>query len=142
VENNGRGVVYDQVVSAVLDRNADNVAMIGYSWGGGAQYDLASALQSNSAIAAAGYRLQYTAYIDAVQHYWLFSETRKPDGTSYHDNFYQRRDLFFKGNSVSGANNVNVTETSWGRKLAHVSIDDDPTVQATIITNLTSRVVA
>jgi hypothetical protein len=142
VESNGRGAAYDEVVSAVLNRNADNVAIIGYSWGGGATYELAGGLQSNSAIAAAGYRLQYSAYIDAVQHRGLFSETRKPAGTSYHDNFYQRRDLFFKGNSVSGANNVNVTNTSWGRRLAHIGIDDDPTVQATIIANLTSRVVA
>ncbi len=141
VSSNGRGAAYDEVSSAVLQRNVDNIAIVGYSWGGGATYELAAGLASNTALAAAGYRLQYTAYIDAIRHYSLSSETRFPTLSKYHDNFYQRKDWLLKGNAVSGANNVNATATSWGSTLVHTTLDDSLVLRSLLIGGLTARVV-
>jgi hypothetical protein len=141
VQSTGRGAAYDEVASAVLNRNVDNIAIMGYSWGGGATYELAAGLKANSALAAAGYQLQFTAYIDAIRHYSLTAETRLPPGAKYLQNYYQRRDFLLKGNAASGANNVNVTSTAWGASLSHTTIDDSPTLHADLINALTTRVV-
>ena len=141
INSNGSGAAYDEVVGAVLNRNVDNVAIYGYSWGGGATYELSYGLSRNTALAPAGYQLVYTAYVDAIRHYSLSAETRKPVGTQYHDNFDQRKDWLLKGNAVSGANNVNVTLTSWGKKLVHTTIDDNATLQDILISNLKSMVI-
>jgi hypothetical protein len=142
VATNGLGAAYDEVVSAVLNRNVDSVAIYGYSWGGGATYDLSVALNKNAALAPAGYRLAYTAYVDAIRHYSLGAETRKPIGTLVHDNFYQRKDWLLRGTSISGSNNVNVTQTTWGRSLTHTTIDDNATLQSLLINSLITRIVA
>ena len=142
VQKDGKGAVYNDIVDGVLKRNVNNVAIVGYSWGGGATYDLSNALKKTTTLAPAGYRLVYTAYIDGIRHSSLSSETRKPVGTLYHDNIFQRKDLFPRGNTVLGAVNLNVTKTSWGANLRHVTIDDDPTVQQILTTNLKARVIA
>lgn len=144
----GLGVVYNEIVSAVHDRNAAHVAIYGHSWGAGATYELSRALQANRDLRRDGYRLDYTGYIDAIHHGNIEhitakdvkSERRKPAGTHYHDNYYQRLDPFLRGNSVLFAHNVNVNKTSWGRTLVHITIDNDPTVQSIMLGHLTSRV--
>lgn len=142
VLKDGKGAVYNDIVNAVLKRNVNNVAVIGYSWGAGATYDLSNALKKTTTLAPAGYRLTYTAAIDGIKHSSVSSETRKPVGTAYHDNIFQRKDLLPRGNTVSGAQNVAVTKTTWGKNLRHVTIDDDPTVQQIVINNLRARVIA
>lgn len=145
VGDNGLGAAYDEVVSAVLKRNADDVAIYGYSWGGGATYNLTVALNANAALAPAGYRLAYTAYVDAFRRssfLGLSAETRKPVATAFHDNFYQRKDWLLKGSSVFGAYNINVTNTTWGKNLSHTSIDDNATLQSLLVNNLMTRVIA
>jgi hypothetical protein len=141
VQSNGQGAAYNEVSNAVLRRNVDYVAMFGYSWGGGATYDLSAGLNNTTALKGQ-YTLKYTAYVDGIRHNSLSSETRLPVGTKYHDNFYQRKDWLLKGNSVVGANNVNVTLTSWGKSLVHTTIDDNATLQNALLTNLTTRVIA
>lgn len=141
VQSTGKGAAFDEVVSAVLNRNVDNVAIYGYSWGGGATYELSAGLNANKSLAPAGYKLQYTAYIDAIRHNSISAETRKPVGTAYHDNFFQRKDFLLKGNTVSKANNINVTKTTWGKNLAHTSIDDNLTLQGMLLKNLTDRLI-
>jgi hypothetical protein len=137
----GKGNAYADTVSAVLNRNVNNVAVIGYSWGGGATYNLSNALKKTPSLATAGYKLVYTAYIDGIRQGSISAETRKPVGTLNHDNIYQRKDSFPHGNTVKGANlNLNVTTTTWGKLLRHVTIDDHPTVQQIIIDNLTAHV--
>jgi hypothetical protein len=140
VNSNGTGAAYNDVVTAVTKRNVDYLAIIGFSWGGGAEYQLAAGLKANTALQGQ-YTLSYTAYIDGITHYSISSERRLPPGTLYHDNIYQRKDWLLKGNSVTGANNLNVTLTTWGKNLVHTSMDDDPTVQGIIITNLTAKVI-
>lgn len=142
VQSTGRGAVYDEIVSAVTKRNVDYVGIFGYSWGGGATRDLANALKGTTSLAAAGYRLQYTAYVDGIRHNSISAETRLPPGTAYHDNFYQRKDTLLKGNSVAGATNINVTQTTWGRQLVHTTIDDNATLQQALIGKLMSRMIA
>ena len=143
IQSNGQGAAYQEVVSAVLQRDVDNVAIYGYSWGSGATYDLSNGLSKNSALAPAGYVLQYTAYIDGIRHYSLSAETRKPIGTKYHDNYFQRKDWLLRGNNVSGANNVNVTtQRSWGKSLVHTTIDDRAELQAELLGKLKTRVIA
>lgn len=140
VDTIGQGAAYNEVVSAVNARNVDYVAIYGFSYGGGATYELANGLQANALIQG-DYTIPYTAYIDAITHGGISSERRLPPGTQYHDNLYQRRDWFIRGNSVTGANNINVTNTTWGSGLVHTTIDDNATVQSTIIANLTAKVV-
>jgi len=141
IQSNGQGAAYNEVKSAVLERNANYVAIYGYSWGGGATYELSAGLKNTPALAGK-YQLQYTAYVDGIRHYSLSSETRLPAGTQYHDNFYQRKDWLLRGNSVIGANNVNVTLTSWGKNLVHTTIDDNATLQNLLVTNLMTKVIA
>ena len=141
IQSTGRGAAYDEVVSAVLNRNVDNVAIFGYSWGGGATYELANGLKANTALAPAGYKLQYTAYVDGIRHNTISAETRLPPGTLYHDNYFQRKDLLPRGNTVSGAQNLNVTTTSWGKNLGHTTIDDSPTLQGLLVGSLMAHVI-
>ena len=46
-----------------------------------------------------------------------------------------------KGNTVSGANNINVTNTTWGKNLVHTSIDDNLTLHGMLLKNLTDRMI-
>src|SRR5262245_3170450 len=108
VQSNGQGAAYNAVKSAVLSRNVDYVAIFGYSWGGGATYELSVGLKNTPELVGK-YQLKYTAYVDGIRHGSISSETRLPAATAYHDNFYQRKDWLLRGNSVAGANNVNVT---------------------------------
>ncbi len=142
VLKDGKGKAYADVVDGVLNRNVNNVAMLGYSWGAGAAYNLSNALKKTTPLAAAGYRLTYSASIDGIRHRAISAETRKPVGSAHHDNIYQRKDIVPRGNNVSGAKNLNVTKTTWGKNLRHVTIDDDPTVQQMLIDSLTARVIA
>jgi hypothetical protein len=140
VSSTGRGAVYDEVTSAILKRNADNVAIFGYSWGGGATYDLTKALAANTKLKPAGYKLVFTAYVDGIRHSAISAETRLPVGTAYHDNFFQRSDFLLEGNSVAKGHNTNVTNTSWGKSLSHTTIDDSPTLQSLLLGHLITRV--
>lgn len=141
VASNGTGAAYTEVVSAVTQRDVDYVAIYGYSWGGGATYELANGLKNNAALTGQ-FTLSYTAYIDAITHGWISAERRLPPGTQYNDNVFQRRDWLLKGNTVSGSNtNLNVTTTSWGSTLNHTGVDDHANVRAMIVTNLTGRVI-
>ena len=126
----------------MVSRNVNYVAILGYSWGAGATYELAAGLSADPQLIGQ-YELKYTAYVDGIRHDSFFTaERRKPVATQYHDNIYQRRDWLLKGDSVTGANNLNVTSTSWGKSLVHTTIDDNSTVQLTLVTNLTTRLVA
>jgi hypothetical protein len=155
----GRGAAYDEVVSAITNRQVTDVAIFGYSWGAGATYNLAKGLKANTMLASiAPNYLKYTAYIDGINRSSFFSigaERRLPPGTQYHDNYYQRRDWPLKGDSVISTtadpipagitvNNVNVntnsTTKSWGSGLVHTTIDDRFELQVLIVGSLKSKV--
>lgn len=142
VSSSGQGAARNEVATGVVSRNVNYVAILGYSWGAGATYELAAGLSADPQLIGQ-YELKYTAYVDGIRHDSFFTaERRKPVATQYHDNIYQRRDWLLKGDSVTGANNLNVTTTSWGKSLVHTTIDDHSTVQQLLVSNLTTRVVA
>jgi hypothetical protein len=141
VAANGQGAAFNEVKNAVLKRNVANVGIVGYSWGGGATYQLAAGLNADTALKS-HYRLSYTAYIDGIRQGSISAEIRLPTGTLYHDNLYQRKDFLVKGNSVTGAANVNVTSTTWGSSLVHTTIDDNAMVQSILVSNLKLKMVS
>ena len=129
VGSDGSGSVYNEVVRAIQSRGISVVAIFGYSHGGGSTHDLAQRLDSNRG-SLGTFTFPYTAYIDGIRNSSdidITSETRLPPGTLYHVNYYQRNDLFIRGNSVSGANvDVNVSDTG----VVHTEIDDLETVRS------------
>jgi hypothetical protein len=81
----GTGDAYDEVVNAVENRHVEFVGIVGFSWGGGAIYNLADGLAQSGT----GVELRYTAYLDAITRGLFFAETRRPPGSVYHANHFQ-----------------------------------------------------
>jgi len=88
VGNNGAGAVYDEVVSAIQNRNVTRVAIYGYSHGGGSTHDLAERLDDNRGTIGT-FTISLTAYIDAVAQPFAYQENRRPPGSAYHINYFQ-----------------------------------------------------
>jgi hypothetical protein len=90
---NGSGVPYNEIVNARDDRAANNVAIFGYSRGGGAVRDLAAHLNdqqfTNPPIMPA-----FTSYIDGVESLTAFAENDRPVCT-FHLNLYQPDEGFW-----------------------------------------------
>lgn len=142
----GKGAAYDEAVRAITSRKVTDLAIFGYSWGGGATYELAKGLSTSSV--AGKYVLKYTAYIDGITHGTISSERRLPPGTQYHDNYFQRKDWLLKGNTITSVipvgvtvRNVNVTtNTIWGQSLVHTTLDDNAILQGLIVDSLKPKV--
>ena len=143
VNSSGLGAAYDEVIRAVSRRRIGIVSIYGYSHGGGSTHDLADRLNTDRA-SIGTFTMPYTAYVDAIRNSSdidIRSETRLPPSTAYHVNYYQRNDLFIRGDSVSGADvDVNVTSTPWGSGLDHGAIDDHPNVRDGVLQPLLARV--
>ncbi|MBX3023435.1 hypothetical protein KF840_00855 [bacterium] len=143
VGSSGAGPVYDEVVRAVSQRGVGVVAIFGYSHGGGSTRDLANRLNANRA-GIGTFTLAYTAYIDGIRNSSdidITSETRLPPTTAYHVNYYQRNDLFLRGNSVPGADvDINAGAQPWGGGLVHTSVDDAPEVRGGVLDGLLAHV--
>lgn len=107
VDEYGGGAVYNEVVSAIKNRGVTQVAIFGYSHGGGSTHDLAEKLDIHSAGIGA-FSVPFTAYIDAVENDYclvidrsfLGPELRRPPGSAYHVNFYQEGLLDFHGGPI------------------------------------------
>jgi hypothetical protein len=138
-----------EIVSAADDRHIQQVAILGYSQGGGAVYELANLLQLFAAPRGPRpgfpYSLDFTAYIDAVKHDDKnagVSEDRRPPQSGYHVNYFQypssffvrRRPLSFFGvPSPPPSFNTNVLTTTWGSRLDHYTIDNAVQVTTRIV---------
>jgi hypothetical protein len=119
----GLGPVRDEILNAVNRRGVTNLAVFGYSYGGGATYRLAERLaQDRDAGVIGSYTLAFTAYIDGVREYPtpLASETRRPQRSLYHLNYYETNTWYLRGAFVDGATNVDVTAPG----MTHWTIDD------------------
>jgi len=129
----GTGGAYDEVVNAVNNRRVSYVSIFGFSWGGGATYNLADRLGIARAegLIQNPFTIPYTAYIDAVQHDVLAfgaAEVRRPPASQFHVNYYQNNmENLIRGAPVALSDfELNVTtETIWGAMLVHITIDDD-----------------
>jgi hypothetical protein len=143
VNSSGAGAAYNEVVNAVLRRGIGIVSIFGYSHGGGSTHDLADRLDANRA-SIGTFAMPYTAYVDGIKNSSdidVRSEDRLPPSTAYHVNYYQRNDLFLRGNSVGGADvDVNVGSTPWGGGLVHGSVDDHANVRNGVLQPLLLRV--
>ncbi len=93
--NNGGGPAFEEVRSAVQERDVTQVAIFGYSYGGGATYNLSNRLIGDGIVGA----ISYTAYCDAVTppEPSIAQENRRPVGSSFHVNYYQENGLFELG---------------------------------------------
>jgi len=133
--NVGAGEAFNEVESAVQRRGVAEIAVFGYSHGGGATRDLADGI--NSRLLGPGVIMPFTGYIDAVENtHWSTRacETRRPPGSLYHANFYQTVGsgdaLGLVGCPVPTANyEIWVTPRPWGAGLLHYTIDDSVNVR-------------
>lgn len=154
VDYGGAGTTYNEVVNAIKYRNVNQVAIYGYSHGGGSTYLLANLLNNNRGIIGT-FTIPFTAYVDAVEDEFFGDanqEHRRPPTSGFHVNYYQEGvtwppwDANFDGgldggpiNNPPGADfeldvdSPTPTET-------HMTVDDDATVLNGVETRLTPRV--
>ena len=144
VDAAGAGAAYDEIVSAVQERGVTEVALFGFSHGGGSVHDLLAKLEADG---ITGFTVPFTGYIDGISNasdLTTAAETRLPPGTEYHVNFYQRNiftPLWIWGTSVEGSDvDVNVNNTTWGAGVLHISITEPEEVQLGILQPLVERV--
>jgi hypothetical protein len=135
----GASVPYTEVQSAVQNRNVSNIAIFGYSYGGGATYNLAGALNTT---------LAFTAYIDAVIDPFPGipcivdgAQTNWPSGSSYHVNYYQSPHTLAEGCLGGEACTPPASyEFNLGSLVNHYTIDDNGGVQIGIEQKLQQHV--
>ena len=153
VAGDGSGPIYEEVVNAIQSRSVRELAIFGYSRGGGSTYDLCNRLYVNRDNIG-DFSINFTSYVDAIenpiwQNYSLNSspERRKPPATRFHANQYQTKDwqlLELEGRAVDGSepppNGLDVTTQAWGSDATHFNIDDLYEVRKFIYDNLTERV--
>lgn len=150
VSADGSGVVFDEIVNAVQHRGVDEVAIFGYSHGGGSTYDLADLLDLNRPTIGF-FDIQFTSYVDAVSNdsdIDVAQELRRPPSSAYHLNHYQHgvffEDLGLDGGPVPDSNppptGLDVETTPWGADATHFEVDDFVQVRDLIEVSLIPRV--
>ncbi len=148
VTANGSGATLNEVVTAVRDRGVDQVAIFGYSHGGGSTHDLAERLDNDRA-GIGEFEIVATSYVDGVGNssdFDISQEVRRPPSTDYHANQYQVgsfADFGLDGGPVPGSDppptGRNV-ETILGTGVTHFTVDDEPIVRTFVESNLATRV--
>ena len=147
---NGEGTTYNEVVGAILYREVSQVAIFGYSHGGGSTFHLADRLNNNRGVIGT-FTIPFTAYIDAVEDNYggdMDQEQRRPPSSLFHVNYYQEghlgEDYGFDGGpiipSMTPTNGVEVNVDQPTPTETHFTIDDDATVLNGVETRLTPRV--
>ncbi|MCA9243009.1 MAG: hypothetical protein KDA32_03570 [Phycisphaerales bacterium] len=142
VSPNGSGAVYDAIVDAIQHRQVSEVAIYGYSHGGGSTYDLAERLDVNRA-GIGMFEIRFTSYADSVENdsdIDVQQELRRPLSVLYHLNHYQHgtllEDFFLDGGPVPNSNppptGLDVETTPWGANSTHFTVDDYVQVRSAI----------
>lgn len=126
----GTSPPYDEVASATEDRGVTDIAIFGYSQGGGATQVLADWMASD------GFDVGVTAYVDAIDHDGAFAENERPD-SDYHLNIYETIDWLLPGGPTNNLRatdrEIDVTNAAgWEHTLDHLHIDDDAQVQSEV----------
>ncbi len=148
----GSGNTFDEIKNAVNNRGVTEVAIIGFSHGGGSVYNLCSYLDadltSDASEITEAYSLVFTSYIDAVQNNFPFNpltENRRPINSLFHLNQYQPNWFTVYGITIlgggeiaegDGVNTLNLRHDN----LTHTTIDNDEDVQAVLTDNFHSYV--
>lgn len=148
VNASGAGPVFNKVVDAIENRMVDEVAIFGYSHGGGSTYDLAEKLDIERA-GIGVFEIIVSSYVDSVGNnsdFDISQELRRPPSTGYHANHYQNgsfADFLLDGGPVPNSNpppmGLNVETTPWGAGSDHFAVDDFFEVRNYIETNFVSR---
>ena len=92
VDPDGSGSVYDEVVNAIQNRSVRELAIFGYSHGGGSTYDICELLYIRRR-SIGTFSVNFTAYVDGIENDGTLDtdpEVRIPLASSYHVNHYQR----------------------------------------------------
>lgn len=134
------GDAFVRVHESVFSLRTPNVAVLGYSWGGGATYDFCE-YWSNM-----GYdKIAFSSYVDAVMSDSPYPEGRRPDSI-YHLNQFQTPDLLdlLYGVPIPNSHPLpsgrNVEYFSWGLLTTHTAIDDLSQVADLIDSALNSQI--
>ena len=134
VSADGSGIAFDEVVNAIQNRGVDEVAIFGYSHGGGSTYDLADLLDISRPMIGV-FDINFTSYVDAVSNNSdldTAQELRRPPSSAYHLNHYQNgvffQDFGLDGGPVPDSNppptGLDVETTAWGADATHFEVDD------------------
>ncbi|MEX2168097.1 MAG: Ig-like domain-containing protein, partial [Pirellulales bacterium] len=145
----GEGIVYDVVASAINNRMAPNVVIMGYSQGGGSTYNLSYLLDQRRTQGHLGaYSLVFTVYVDAVSDQGANAERRRPVASQWHVNLFQdgvwAEDRGLDGDNVPGADEEDNVEVAPGLHIpgiTHYTIDHDLDVMEWIRTRYRLRAV-
>jgi hypothetical protein len=153
VDAAGAGAAYNEIVSAIQNRSVTEVAIFGYSHGGGSTHDLSNRLHGNRGQIGT-FTIVFTSYVDAVRNgsnQDIRQETRRPPGSQYHINHYQHgvlnplsqfRDAGLDGGPTDapGADfELDVETTGWGANATHYTVDDFEQVKSQIIGDLNDK---
>lgn len=149
VAADGAGPVYTAIVNAIQHRSVGELAIFGYSHGGGSTFDLCERLNTFRATIGT-FTIGLTSYVDGVQNdsdVDLDRELRKPPSSAYHANHYQRgsfSDFFLDGGPVPVSepppSGLDVETIFWGAGATHFVVDDFDQVRDFILLNLQPRV--
>jgi hypothetical protein len=150
VEPDGSGIVFDEVANAVQNRGVDEVAIFGYSHGGGATHGLADLLDVSRPTIGV-FEIEFTSYVDAVRNSSdidVRQELRRPPSSDFHLNQYQHgvflEDFGLDGGPVPDSNppptGLDVETTEWGQDATHFTVDDFVQVRDLIQTSLQAGV--
>jgi hypothetical protein len=104
----GEGIPYDEVQNAVNNRFIEDIALLGYSQGGGSVYNLSDWMDSQNTFGDLdAYNLVFTTYLDAVRDDGPAAEDRLPVNTQWHLNLFQDAEptdpLLLDGTNVPGS---------------------------------------
>jgi len=144
----GSGAVYTEVVNAIQQRGVSELAVFGYSHGGGSTHDLAERLDLFRG-SIGTFTLEFTSYVDGVQNdsdVDLDRELRRPPASAFHANHYQRgtfADFFLDGGPVPLSepppSGLDAETTAWGVGTTHFLVDDFGEVRDFIQAGLAAR---
>jgi Ca2+-binding RTX toxin-like protein len=146
----GGGPAYDMIVNAINERHVSEIAIFGYSHGGGSTYDLAWALNENvignSFDITEPFSVPFTSYVDAITNVTAAAENRRPPLSTFHLSQYQQNTGIAGGWLNGGASGADDDiDRSYlldpaGLPVVHTTIDDAQVVLDLVRTRLRQKV--
>jgi acetyl esterase/lipase len=137
--------VYTDLLNSINNHRTSNIAIVGYSRGGGSTFALTQRIVDRQATdIEQAFDIVLTGYIDAIRDAGVNPEARRPLLSQYHVNFYQRNSWHLYGIATNLAPAVGPTENHHidpnGNRINHHNIDDDSFVLQTLDNRLKTRI--
>ena len=134
----GDGPVFDEVVNALTARGVDQLAIFGFSHGGGSTFHLTERLAMTGGLGS--YTVAFTSYTDGVENDGEFDtdqEDKLPVASGFHANHYQHgsffQDLGLDGTAIPGSepppSGLDVETTPFSRCSASLNAKRDACLQ-------------